>query len=142
MSNRRSYEELISISTFEDRLNYLKLHGSVGKDIFGFDRYLNQKFYTSPEWKHIRREIVLRDFARDLGVPDYDIVESKNLIIHHINPITLDDLKYGNDSLLDPSNLITTSRWTHQIIHYGNNDSIEINLGRSPFDTCPWRKVE
>lgn len=140
MSNKRSYSELKSLSTFEEKLAYLKLFGNVGSDVFGFDRYINQKFYSSREWKNLRKQIILRDMACDLGVTGYDIIDSKSAVIHHINPITLEDFKSNPESLLDPDNLITTTIWTHKLIHYGNEDIVKVNLNRHAFDTCPWRK--
>lgn len=137
----KSYSELIRYSSFEDRLNYLILHGSVGFDTFGFDRYLNQAFYKSREWQIVKNQIILRDGACDLGVPGYEIPDGVPVFIHHINPITADDVKNHNPILLDPENLITTVFKTHQIIHYGlqNNSQPSLSIDRTPNDTCPWR---
>ena len=137
----KSYSELIRYSSFEDRLNYLMLHGSVGFDTFGFDRYLNQAFYKSREWQIVKNKIILRDGACDLGVPGYEIPDGVPVFIHHINPITADDVKNHNPILLDPENLITTVFKTHQIIHYGlqNNSQPSLSIDRTPNDTCPWR---
>lgn len=137
----KSYSELIRYSSFEDRLNYLMLHGSVGFDTFGFDRYLNQAFYKSREWQIVKNQIILRDGACDLGVPGYEIPDGVPVFIHHINPITADDVKNHNPILLDPENLITTVFKTHQIIHYGlqNNSQPSLSIDRTPNDTCPWR---
>ena len=137
----KSYSELIRYSSFEDRLNYLILHGSVGFDTFGFDRYLNQAFYKSREWQIVKNQIILRDGACDLGVPGYEILDGVPVFIHHINPITADDVKNHNPILLDPENLITTVFKTHQIIHYGlqNNSQPSLSIDRTPNDTCPWR---
>lgn len=140
-THSKSYSELIRFSTFEDRLNYLMLHGSVGFDTFGFDRFLNQAFYKSEEWFQIKNQIVVRDLGCDLGLPGYEIPEGVPIFIHHINPITVDDVKNHNPILLDPENLITTVFRTHQIIHYGlgNNTRPNLSLDRLPNDTCPWR---
>lgn len=137
----KSYSELIRYSSFEDRLNYLMLHGSVGFDTFGFDRYLNQAFYKSREWQIVKNQIILRDGACDLGIPGYEIPDGVPVFIHHINPITADDIKNHNPILLDPENLITTVFKTHQIIHYGlqNNSQPSLSIDRTPNDTCPWR---
>ena len=137
----KSYSELIRYSSFEDRLNYLMLHGSVGFDTFGFDRYLNQAFYKSREWQIVKNQIILRDGACDLGIPGYEIPDGVPVFIHHINPITADDVKNHNPILLDPENLITTVFKTHQIIHYGlqNNSQPSLSIDRTPNDTCPWR---
>lgn len=137
----KSYSELIRYSSFEDRLNYLMLHGSVGFDTFGFDRYLNQAFYKSREWQIVKNQIILRDGACDLGVPGYEIPDGVPVFIHHINPITADDVKNHNPILLDPENLITTVFKTHQIIHYGLqiNSQPSLSIDRTPNDTCPWR---
>lgn len=137
----KSYSELIRYSSFEDRLNYLMLHGSVGFDTFGFDRYLNQAFYKSREWQIVKNQIILRDGACDLGIPGHEIPDGVPVFIHHINPITADDVKNHNPILLDPENLITTIFKTHQIIHYGlqNNSQPSLSIDRTPNDTCPWR---
>lgn len=136
----RSYNELIRYQTFEDRLNYLLLHGSVGTDTFGFDRYLNQMLYHSLEWKRLRQQIIERDLACDLGMEGYDILSG--VLIHHINPITVEDVVNHNPIVFDPNNLITTTHATHQIIHYGFIEDINrITLvERQVNDTCPWRK--
>ena len=137
----KSYSELIRYSSFEDRLNYLMLHGSVGFDTFGFDRFLNQAFYKSREWKILKQQIILRDGACDLGVPGYEIPDGLHVYIHHINPITAEDVKNHNPILLDPENLITTVFKTHQIIHYGpqNDTRPSLSMDRTLNDTCPWR---
>lgn len=135
----RSYNELIRYQTFEDRLNYLLLHGSVGTDTFGFDRYLNQMLYHSVEWKRLRQQIIERDLACDLGMEGYDILSG--VLIHHINPITVDDVVNHNPIVFDPNNLITTTHATHQIIHYGFKEDVNrlIVTERHENDTCPWR---
>lgn len=141
MSQRysRSYNELIRYQTFEDRLNYLLLHGSVGTDTFGFDRYLNQMLYHSVEWRQLRQKIIARDLGCDLGMEGYDI--PINPLIHHINPITVEDVVNHNPIVFDPNNLITTTNATHQIIHYGILEDVNRRtlIERSANDTCPWR---
>lgn len=136
----KTYEELSQFHTFEERFNYLKLGGVVGKDTFGSGRYLNQTFYTkNPDWHRVRREVVIRDCGCDLGVDGYEI--HGKIIIHHINPITIDDLLNDASVLYDLNNLITVSFNTHQAIHYGNDAILEelIYIPRSKNDTCPWR---
>ena len=135
----RSYEELIRYQTFEDRLNYLLMHSSVGTDTFGFDRYLNQMLYHSTEWLQLRPKIILRDKGCDLGMEGYEILGQ--VLIHHINPITVEDIVDHNPIVFDPNNLITTTHATHQIIHYGILDDVRnITLvERQKNDTCPWR---
>lgn len=135
----RSYEEMLTLQTFEQRFNYLNLHGKVGRDTFGFDRYLNQLLYHSKEWRDFRRQIILRDNGCDLGIEGHEI-QSK-AIIHHINPITVDDVINHSEKVFDPSNVITTSHRTHNAIHYGDSNQIEKDfVERKPNDTCPWRK--
>ena len=140
MNYSKSYEELIKIPTFEDRLAYLMLFGAVGKDTFGYDRYLNQILYKSAEWRRTRNQIILRDDGCDLAVDGYQI--PSRALIHHINPITVDDIIQRRDIVFDPNNLITTSLNTHEIIHYGSMGDIDMlrYVERTPNDTCPWRK--
>lgn len=134
----KRYSKLIQLPTFEERFNYLMLNGHVGFDTFGWDRYMNQMFYKSKEWELIRHEIIARDYGCDLGIRGRDIF--RGLIIHHINPITPEDIKLGSKKLLDPENLITVSNNTHQAIHYGNVDSIVKDpVERFANDTCPWK---
>lgn len=136
----KSYEELIRLETFDERLAYLRLFGKVGEDTFGFDRYLNQQFYRSAEWKRVRKEIFLRDNGCDLGIPGQDIIDPRSVIIHHINPLSLEDISKSTERLLNPSNLITVSKWTHNMIHFGDStERIPIAYTRSPHDTCPWK---
>lgn len=136
----KTYEELTRLTSYEERLNYLLLFGKVGADTFGFDRYMNQIFYRSREWKNLRHKIFIRDYGCDLGVEGYDIIDPKSVIIHHINPITAKDIEEGSDNLLSPSNLITVASWTHNLIHFGTGNEIKATLTRSPNDTCPWKK--
>lgn len=135
----RTYSELITIPTFEERIEYLRLNGRVGYDTFGYDRVFNQKFYTSSEWRQIRHQIILRDNGCDLGIDGRDIMDGIKIIIHHMNPISLEDIKQSTDILMNPEFLITTIHDTHNIIHYGN-DRINTMIERTPYDTCPWRK--
>ena len=135
----RTYTELNKLKTFDERFKYLRLSGVVGVDTFGFDRYLNQNFYRSKEWKEVRDEVILRDNGCDLGVAGYDILNRK-IIIHHMNPITTDDLIHGSDYLLNPEYLITTTLITHNDIHYSDEILMpQEPVERKPFDTCPWR---
>lgn len=133
----KRYPELIELKTFEDRFNYLKLNGEVGVDTFGFDRYLNQKFYKSRQWLSIRDEVIVRDNGCDLGVIGYDIYGK--VIIHHMNPITIDDIKHNSDFLINPEFLICTTFDTHQAIHYGDDLKRANPVERTKNDTCPWK---
>ena len=136
----KSYSELITISTFEDRFEYLKLNGMVGSSTFGSHRYLNQFLYRNPKWRQLRSQIILRDNGCDLGHPDHEIYDAA--YIHHINPITVDDILKENRIVFDPDNLITTSFLTHQAIHYSNVDLLpKPDILRRPNDTCPWKGV-
>ena len=133
----KTYSELITLPTFEERFRYLKLDGVVGKSTFGFDRYLNQKFYTSKEWKKIRNEIILRDNGLDLGMEDHEIIGK--IYIHHMNPIMAKDIVDQTRYLLDPEFLICVSHNTHNAIHYGDEDLLPRSIiERRPNDTCPW----
>lgn len=135
----KTYQELIHIPTFKERFEYLKLPGIVGKETFGHNRYLNQDFYTSNEWKRIRSFVIARDLGRDLGVEGYDLYNG--LVVHHINPITMDDIINHSDIVFDPENLITTCLKTHNAIHYGDFSQVvdTTYVPRQPNDTCPWR---
>ncbi len=135
----RTYTELIRLKTFKDRFEYLKLDGSVGEETFGFDRYLNQIFYNSKEWKKLRNEIIVRDKGCDLACDGYEI--QGNIIIHHMNPVTPEDIINRSDSLLNPEYLISTVLNTHNAIHYGNANLLPHAMTeRSKNDTCPWRR--
>ena len=135
----RTYRELSRIDTFEERFEYLKLNGRVGEDTFGFDRWINQRFYhRSPEWRSVRNQIIIRDNGCDLGVEGYEIVG--RILIHHLNPITLEDLEEQNPILFDPDNLICVTHETHNAIHYGDANLLrQPFVERTRFDTCPWR---
>lgn len=138
MTKIRSYTELKRLHTFKDRYQYLRLDGLVGKETFGFDRYLNQLFYRSNKWKRIRDHVIVRDNACDLGMEGHDIYG--RIIIHHMNPITIEDIENESALLLDPEFLICTIHNTHNAIHYGD-DSLLITgpIIRTKNDTCPWR---
>ena len=133
----RTYGELSRFESFEDRFAYLNLPGNVGASTFGFDRYLNQGFYTSREWKTMREHVIVRDEGCDLGVEGYEICN--RLVIHHMNPITPDNLKHGDEAVLDPEFLITTTHRTHNAIHYGNESLLPRRLvERRRGDTQLW----
>ena len=114
----RTYSELRRLTDFEERYRYLALRGSVGRSTFGFDRYINQQFYTSTQWRQIRHHVIARDLGCDLGVEGYEIHD--RIYIHHMNPMTVDDIAHGEDSILNPEFLITTTHRTHNAIHYGD----------------------
>lgn len=134
----RTYSELITLPTFEERFKYLKIGGRVGEETFGYDRIFNQKFYSSTEWKQLRHHIIVRDNGCDLGIKDRMIYGP--IYIHHINPILLDDIRNATDILLNPEYLISTSFPTHNAIHYGDERLIvKAPIERRPNDTCPWR---
>lgn len=135
----RTYSELIKLPTFIERYRYLKLSGRVGEETFGFDRWLNQVFYRSPEWKEVRREVLIRDNACDLAHPDHPY--HGRMLIHHMNPITEKDIVNREDLLLNPEYLIAVTHQTHNAIHYGDETLLmpdEI-IERTPYDTCPWK---
>lgn len=142
MMKTLTYTELSSLPTFEERFEYLRLDGQVGESTFGFDRYLNQKLYHDDrDWKAARRQVIIRDNGCDLGCEDRPIPNGARIIVHHINPITADDIKNRSPKLFDPENLICTMDSTHNAIHYGD-ESLLIPTEptvRSPHDTCPWR---
>lgn len=135
----RTYSELIRLPTFEERYKYLKLNGRVGEDTFGFDRYLNQNFYRSNEWRRIRNQIIVRDQGCDLGMPDREI--GGKILIHHLNPIAVKDILLQTEFLLNPEYLICVSHSTHNAIHYGNeNFLLTMPVERTKNDTCPWKR--
>lgn len=139
--SKKTYLELIRLRTFEERYNYLRLGGIVGADTFGYDRYLNQMFYSTKEWKTFRRDIIVRDNGCDLGINDRSI--QGLIFIHHINPITETDILQRNlDILLNPDNVICVSFETHNAIHYGDESLlIKEPVERYRNDTCPWKKL-
>lgn len=140
MKNNKRYSELVQLQTFDERYDYLKLNGEVGIDTFGPNRIFNQKFYRSKEWKRVRDEVIVRDGACDLGIPGREI--TGKIYIHHMNPITMDDISDSSDLLLNPDNLICVSEDTHNAIHYGDKSLIHKNdiVERKPNDTCPWKR--
>ena len=135
----KTYSELIQIPSFIERYRYLKLSGRVGEETFGFDRWLNQVFYRSPEWKEIRRDVLVRDNACDLAHPDHPY--NGRMIIHHMNPITEKDIVNRSNILLDPEYLICVTHQTHNAIHYGDESILTEGefIERYPNDTCPWK---
>lgn len=136
--NTKSYSELITIPTFEERFEYLQLKGSVGKDTFGYDRYLNQILYRSPEWKKLRNQIIIRDCGCDLACEGYEIYG--RILIHHLNPITVDDVLDRNRKVFDSNNLVCVTHNTHNAIHYGDASMLLTGpIVRTKNDTCPWR---
>lgn len=136
--NTRSYHELMHISDFVERFEYLALRGGVGHSTFGHDRWMNQNFYQSREWKQVRQFVIARDDNCDLGIPGYDIYGQST--IHHIIPMTPEDIEEGNPLILDPDNLITTTHDTHNAIHFGDVKLLRLPLPeRTPGDTVPWR---
>lgn len=140
MRNIKTYTELSQFTTFKDRFNYLKLDGEVGKDTFGFDRIFNQMFYSSKEWKDVRNHVIVRDNGCDLGIDGYEIA-AQRVIIHHLNPITLEDIESCTDILLNPEYLITTTHNTHNAIHYGDENLLMTGpVIRTKNDTCPWKR--
>lgn len=135
----KTYSELLTLPTFEERFRYLKLSGSVGKETFGFDRYLNQVFYRSQRWKSIRDKVIIRDRGCDLGIEGREIYG--RALIHHMNPITRQDIERESEFLLNPEYLITTIHNTHNAIHFGDESLlITAPVERTMYDTCPWRR--
>ena len=136
--NIRTYSELSKLHTYEERYKYLQLKGTVGEETFGFDRYWNQNFYRSQEWKRIRDYIIIRDNGCDLGIEDR-IIQGK-IIIHHMNPISSSDIQNVSDYLMNPEYLICTTHQTHNAIHYGDENLLMTNpIERTANDTCPWK---
>lgn len=139
-TNLRCYSELITIPTFKQRFEYLKLNNRVGEETFGFDRYLNQKFYRLPEWKAVRRKVILRDNGCDLGLEDREIPQGAKIIVHHMNPMAIKDIANKLEWILDPEYLICTMKNTHDAIHYGDESLLYSDpIERMPNDTVPWR---
>lgn len=134
----KTYSELITIPSFLERYRYLKLGGSIGEETFGFDRYLNQTLYRSPEWKRFRRDIIIRDNGMDLAFDGYEIIGK--ILVHHINPLTIQDVIRRDPKIFDPENVVCTSMNTHNAIHYGDESLLMIEpVVRTKYDTCPWR---
>lgn len=135
----RTYSELIKLPTFMERYQYLRLDGKVGEETFGFDRWLNQLFYKDPEWLSIRNEVIIRDNGCDLAMPDREI--HSRILVHHMNPISKDDILSRSDFLLNPEYLICTVKNTHDAIHYGDQNLLMSDpIKRTQNDTCPWRR--
>lgn len=135
----RTFTELSRLPTFEERYRYLALRGSVGQSTFGYDRWINQRFYTSREWRRVRSFVITRDYGCDLGVEGYEIHDK--IIIHHLNPMGVDEIVHGDDSILDPEFLITTAHNTHNAIHYGDERLLPRPLTpRTPGDTSLWTR--
>lgn len=135
----KTYSELVKMNSFIDRFRYLQLGGKVGEETFGFDRYLNQTFYKTPEWLALRDEVIVRDLGCDLGIEGRDI--HSKILVHHMNPITRDDILHRTEFLLNPEYLISTCKTTHDAIHYGDEELLfKDPIERTRFDTCPWRK--
>lgn len=134
----RSYTELISLPSFQERFDYLKLSAKIGDSTFGFERYLNQIFYGSQEWKAFRRDMIIRDNGCDLALEGYDIGD--RIEVHHINPITIEMIERNDPLLMDPENVVCTSSRTHKAIHYGDENLLRKMepVVRRPNDTCPW----
>lgn len=137
----RTYSELIKLPTFFERYEYLKLGDRVGEETFGFDRYLNQKFYKSKEWRDIRNHIITRDSGCDLGILTREIPNGVKVLVHHMNPIRPSDIRFSTEYLANPEYLITTIKRTHDAIHFGDDDLLfeEMPIIRLPNDTCPWK---
>ena len=136
----RTYSEMIKLPTFIERFRYLQLKGSVGIDTFGHDRYLNQILYHSEEWKRFRRDVIIRDNGCDLGDEDYEI--HGRILVHHINPITVEDVLRRDPKIFDFENVICVSHNTHNAIHYGDESLLVTEpIVRTPYDTCPWKRV-
>ena len=137
ITRNRTYSELIQLKTFEERFDYLVLQGVVGHETFGFDRWINQQFYTSRQWRNLRRDIIVRDESCDLGVKGYDI--HSRLIVHHMNPLNQHDIVHGTSNALDPEYLICTTHDTHNAIHYGDKSLLSTPYEpRRPGDTKLW----
>lgn len=135
----RRYSELIRFHTFEERFKYLMLKGQVGKETFGFDRYINQRFYHSEEWRQVKNRVIARDLGRDLGIEGYDIYG--RIYVHHMNPILVKDIEECSEYLMNPEYLITTTFATHNAIHYGDESFVNLSpKERSPNDMCPWKR--
>lgn len=138
LMNIKRYSELILLPTFEERYKYLQLNGVIGDETFGFDRYINQMFYRSQEWKQVRDYVIVRDNGCDLGIEGHEI--RGKILIHHMNPIGIKDIQQVNKFLLDPEYLITTMLSTHNAIHYGDESLlVKDPIERSKNDTCPWK---
>lgn len=135
----KTYSELITIPTYLERFRYLKIGGLVGKSTFGYDRYLNQILYTSDEWRSFRRDIIIRDNGCDLAADGFEI--HGLMIVHHIDPITVEDILNRHPKVFDPENVVLTAHNTHNAVHYGDESLLTLGpIVRMPNDTCPWKK--
>jgi len=136
---KRTYSDLSKLKSFEERFDYLKLDGAVGEETFGFDRYLNQALYSSKEWKHVKNQVIIRDEGCDLGISGNKI--NRKAIIHHMNPITREQIENRDPEIFNPEYLITVSHSTHNAIHYGDKDLLarQAPVERKQGDTVPWR---
>ena len=132
----KTYEELSRLKTFDERFRYLVIGGTIGEETFGYDRWLNQRFYTSEEWKRLRRQVIIRDEGCDIGIPGMEIGD--HLIVHHMIPVTKLDVLSHSQALINPDFLICTSLKTHNALHYGDLSILEPFIERRPNDTCPW----
>ena len=138
MKNIRTYSDLITLPTFKERYEYLRLDGIVGEETFGFDRYINQIFYKSKEWLEVRDYVIIRDNGCDLGIEGHEI--HNRILIHHMNPTRKEDILNRSDILLNPEYLITTTKRTHDAIHYGDKKNLlDTPIERIKNDTCPWK---
>lgn len=136
----RTYSDLIQLKTFEERYEYLRVFGKVGEETFGFDRIFNQMFYRSRDWHLIRDKVIARDLGRDLAIEGREIPEGVQIVIHHMNPIKISDIKNNTDFLLNPNYLVTTTDRTHKAIHYGDKSLLMLDpVVRYKNDTCPWK---
>lgn len=139
-TNIKTYSEMVRLPTFLERYRYLKIGGHVGDETFGYDRYLNQILYRSPEWKRFRRDIIIRDNGCDLACDGYEIIGK--VLIHHINPITVRDIELRDPKIFDPENVVSVTLNTHNAIHYGDESLLITEpLVRTPNDTCPWKRA-
>lgn len=134
----RCYSDLIQLKTFPERFSYLKIHGKVGEDTFGYDRYVNQALYKSKRWERTRHNIIIRDNGCDLGIEGREL--DNYIIVHHMNPLTLEDIEEERDVVFNPEYLICCSSRTHKAIHFGDEELLQRDpVIRRPYDTCPWR---
>lgn len=139
-TNIKTYSEMVRLPTFLERYRYLKIGGQVGYETFGYDRYLNQILYRSPEWKRFRRDIIIRDNGCDLACDGYEIIGK--VLIHHIDPITVRDIELRDQKIFDPENVVSVTLNTHNAIHYGDESLLITEpLVRTPNDTCPWKRA-
>lgn len=139
-TNIKTYSELITLPTFLERFEYLKIGGRVGEETFGYDRYLNQILYRTPEWKRFRRDIIVRDMGCDLACDDREIVGK--ILVHHIDPLTVDDVMMRHPKIFDPENVVCVSLDTHNAVHYGDESLLMTEpVVRTKYDTCPWKRA-